>query len=183
MDDQTIIELYFARSEQAIAETADKYGPLLHSLARNILQNRSDCEEAVNDTYLGAWAAIPPQRPASLRNFLARITRNICFDRLDRLNAAKRRGSTLPLQEELAGCIPDEGACVERQWEARELARSLDEFLGSLEPEVCAVFVSRYFYSMPIARIAQRCRIPERRVKYLLARTRARLRDHLQRTL
>ena len=76
MEDMQIVDLYFARSEQAVAETAHKYGTYLFSIAHNILMNRPDAEEAVSDTYLGAWNSIPPQKPAHRQN-CQRIQRKI----------------------------------------------------------------------------------------------------------
>jgi RNA polymerase sigma-70 factor (ECF subfamily) len=75
MDDAQIIDLYWARSEQAIAQTADKYGRYCHSIAFNILHNDQDAEECLSDAYLRAWDAMPPQRPNCLSAFLGRITK------------------------------------------------------------------------------------------------------------
>jgi len=75
VEDGQIIDLYWTRDQRAIQETEGKYGRLLHSIAWNLLRSREDSEECVNDTYLRAWNAIPPQRPGALRAWLARITR------------------------------------------------------------------------------------------------------------
>ena len=69
MEDEKIIELFFARSEQAIKELDMKYGRVCHKLSYNILNDRQDAEEYVNDAYLGAWNAIPPTRPNPLLTF------------------------------------------------------------------------------------------------------------------
>ncbi|MDE6924063.1 MAG: hypothetical protein K2P59_02220 [Acetatifactor sp.] len=82
MEDSGIIELYFQRSEEAIQETGRKYGAYLNQVAYNILRSLCDMEEIINDTYMGAWRAIPPARPNNLKHFLSRITRNLFFDRL-----------------------------------------------------------------------------------------------------
>lgn len=89
MDDEAIVELYFARAEEAIAETSKKYGAYLYQMAWNLLKNSCDAEEAVSDTYLDAWNTIPPTRPRILRHFLSRITRNAALDRLDYRKAKK----------------------------------------------------------------------------------------------
>lgn len=60
MEDAQIIELFFARSEDAISELDKKYGKLCHKLADNILASAQDAEECVNDAYLSTWHAIPP---------------------------------------------------------------------------------------------------------------------------
>ena len=53
IDDKKIIELYFERNQQAIKKTDIEYGKLCHKIAYNVLNNRQDSEECVNDTYLG----------------------------------------------------------------------------------------------------------------------------------
>lgn len=55
MEDLEIVELYFKRDENAIKETANKYENYCFSIAYNILHNKEDSSECVNDTYLGAW--------------------------------------------------------------------------------------------------------------------------------
>ena len=68
MDDQKILDLFFARKEQAIEETDRKYGGYCFSLANSILQNQRDADGTVSDTYMKAWGSIPPKRPAILDN-------------------------------------------------------------------------------------------------------------------
>lgn len=175
MEDEQIVELYFARSEKAIQATSDKYGSYLNQIAYNILQNSSDTEEIVNDTYLGAWNAIPPTKPDSLRHFLSRITRNLAFTRLDYKLAGKRYA----LLEELDECIPDYTAGPEQQSEINELASILNRFLGTLKPIDCAVFLARYYYSYSLSEIAVRYDMTERHAKYLLAKLRSQLHNYL----
>jgi len=95
MDDLSIIELYFARDEQAIKETDNKYGKLCHSIAYNILNNNEDSEECVNDTYIGVWNAIPPTRPNNFMAFLCKITRNISLKRIETMARQKRSQATI----------------------------------------------------------------------------------------
>lgn len=71
MEDHQIIDLYWARNEQAITASDAKYGPYCRTVARNILWNEQDGEECVNDTWHRAWESMPPQRPSLLRAFLA----------------------------------------------------------------------------------------------------------------
>ena len=106
MDDNLIIDLYWQRNEQAVAETEAKYGPYCRSIAYGILQNNQDTEECVNDTWLRAWDSIPPQRPGRLSAFLGRIARNLALDRYDYNHAAKRSGPFDQLLSELSECIP-----------------------------------------------------------------------------
>ena len=95
MDDSAIIELFFARSEQAIRELDDKYGKVCYSLSYNILNSRQDAEECVNDAYLGTWDTIPPARPNPLLAFLCRIVRNLSLMRYRADRAVKRGGREL----------------------------------------------------------------------------------------
>ena len=97
MEDSQIMELYWQRSADAIAQTAGKYGAYCLAIAEHNLRSAEDSEECVNDTWLRAWNAIPPQRPGSLRMFLAKITRNLAFDRLRAQSAEKRGGGEITL--------------------------------------------------------------------------------------
>ena len=97
MDDERILDLYWARSKLAIYETANKYGHYCFAIANNILQNHEDAEECVNDTFLKAWEAIPPQRPSVLRVFLGKITRNLSLNAYRKQRAEKRGGDEIAL--------------------------------------------------------------------------------------
>ena len=129
LEDSKIIDLYWARKEQALAETDAKYGSYCRTIARNILRNFEDTEECVSDTWLHAWNSMPPQRPGILSAFLGRITRNLSFDRCKYQQAAKRGGGALPLAlDELGECIPS-AQRVEYALEQKELAAVIDRFL------------------------------------------------------
>lgn len=107
MKDHEIIELYWARNQLAITATADKYGSYCHTIAYNILHNNEDAEECSNDTYLGAWNSIPPQRPNRLSIYLGKITRNLALNRYKRYTAEKRgHGQVELVLSELEACIP-----------------------------------------------------------------------------
>ena len=180
MEDQQIIELYWARSEQAIRESETKYGAFCLSIARNILSQEQDAEECVNDTWLRAWNAMPPQRPSVLRMFFAKITRNLSFDRVRSRTAQKRGGGELPLVlEELSQCIVRESP-LEDALLAQELDRSVRAFLRTLPDRECDVFLRRYFFTEPLADIAAGYGLSRNHVSVLLRRTRTKLRDHLQ---
>lgn len=180
MEDNKIVDLYWARSEQAIRETQSKYGRYCFSIASNILPLREDAEESVNDTYLAAWNVMPPSRPSVLSTFLGKLTRRISIDRWRSLSAGKRGGGTVDLAlDELAQCIPggnDPSAAVE----ARELARAVGRFLDTLPPIQRRVFLMRYFHLSRLQTIADELHISPGKVKSMLHRTRAKLRAHLQ---
>lgn len=179
MDDNAIIDLYFARSENAIQETGIKYGNYLHTIAENILHIQEDSEEAVNDTYLAAWNAMPPTRPRVLRYFLSRIVRNVSFKRYSYLTADKRSAGTQMLLSELEECLPDGRQDPGTQMERRLITRNINRFLGSLSKEDQGIFVARYFYAVPLADIADRTGQTPRQIQYRLQK----LRDGLRRSL
>ena len=180
MDDKGIVRLYFDRNEQAIDETSKKYGKYCFSIANNILSNREDAEESVNDTYLDAWKSIPPHRPNSLALFLGKITRRISIDRYRRKNAHKRGGGELALVlDELYQCIPDE-TDVEKEFEKRHLALVINNFVKSLPANEQRVFLCRYWYMDSVKSISRRFGYSESKVKSMLHRTRAKLKEEFR---
>lgn len=180
MEDSQIVDLYWDRSEQAIAETDCKYGRYCFSIANNILPFREDAQESVNDTYLAAWNALPPARPAVLRTFLGKLTRRISIDRWRYLSAEKRGGGTIPAAlEELAGCIPggeDPAAAVE----VNELAQRINGFLDTLPVTERQVFLMRYFELAPLTKIQDKYAMTGSRLRSMLHRTRKKLHRHLE---
>ena len=178
MDDSKIIDLYFARKEDAIKHTDETYGRRLYHLAENIVKNGQDAEESVSDTYMKAWDTIPPQRPQHFFAYLAKICRNFALKRLDWKNAGKRKAEIVSLTEEMEMCIPDQSR--DREMEAKELGMILDRFLRTLTPENQMVFLRRYWYADTIAEIAARYGISESAVLMRLNRTRAKLQAFLE---
>ncbi|MGM9605080.1 MAG: RNA polymerase sigma factor [Faecousia sp.] len=178
MEDSKIIELFFARSEDAIKHTDETYGRRLFHLAENIVKNGQDAEESVSDTYMKAWDTIPPQRPQHFFAYLAKICRNFALRRLDWKNAGKRKAEIVSLTEEMEMCIPD--LSRDREMEAKELSMVLDRFLRTLTPENQMVFLRRYWYVDTIAEIAARYGISESAVLMRLNRTRAKLCTYLE---
>ena len=178
MEDSYIVELYWSRSEQAIAESERKYGKYCYSIAHGILRCREDSEECVNDTWLGAWNAMPPHRPSVLSTFLGKITRRLALHRVEKSTAEKRGGGTVPLViEELNECLP---APVEGGVEEIALAEVLDRFLDSLPQMARTMFLQRYWYLRSVREIARELGVGESRVKVTLHRARARLREMLE---
>ncbi|MBQ8664134.1 MAG: sigma-70 family RNA polymerase sigma factor [Eubacterium sp.] len=180
MKDTQIIDLYWARSENAISETATKYGKYCYTIAYNILYNEEDSEECVNDTWLKAWGIMPPQRPNRLAVFLGKITRNLSLDRY-RHDAAKKRGSGqvhLAL-DELTECVPDTNT-VEDMIDEMALVELLNNFLGSLNSENRKLFMRRYWYLSSIKEIADDYELSESKVKMSLLRSRNQLKSLLE---
>ena len=179
MEDKTIIDLYWNRSEEAITQTDVKYGRYCYSIAYNILTNRQDADESVSDTYMAAWNHIPPTRPRVLPTYLGRITRNISISRW-RTSGAKRRGGgeTDLAFEELQECVSGKQN-VENDLINKEILKLLNQFLQSLPKENRIVFMRRYWYLDPIANIAAKYGFSQSKVKTMLCRDRKKLKQIL----
>lgn len=180
MDDRAIVELYLARSESAVSETAKKYGDYCYGIAFNILRDKSDSDECLNDTYLKAWESIPPQKPDKLGAYLGRITRNLALNRLKYINAQKRAGGEAALAlDELSECIASQSN-VEKELDDKALAALFDEFLSSLKDDARYMFTRRYWYLEPVKRIAQNVGASESKVSMSLHRSRLKLKELLE---
>ena len=180
MTDTSIIDLYWLRSELAIAESQSAYGPYCYRVAFGILRDRPDAEESVNDTWLAAWEAMPPNRPQSLKAFLGAITRRISVSRLRSRTADKRGGGeALSAMDEFAECIPSHWS-MEKTLEDRELLAAFNAFLAQ-EPEMERnLFVARYWYGLKLSEIARKFGLKPGTVATKLRRTRLRLLDYLE---
>ena len=181
MEDNRIVDLYWARSEDAITETSEKYGKYCYAIAYNILSNAEDADESVNDTYLDAWHTMPPHRPSILSAFLGKITRRISIDKWRGRTADKRGGGEIVLAlDELAECVPS-GHRVEREAEAGALEKIIDDFVMSLPLMERRVFICRYWYLDPISAIAAQFGFSPSKVQMILHRQRHRLQSILER--
>lgn len=178
MDDLKIIELYFARNEQAIKETDIKYGRLCSTVAINILGNDEDSEECVNDTYLSVWNTIPPTRPNNLMAFICKITRNISLKRLEYNKAMKRTPESIVSFTELEDVLPDNS--IMPDVENERIGKLISDFLYHEKPDVRAVFIRKYWFFDSISDIAARYSFTESKVKNMLYHSRNRLREYLR---
>lgn len=178
MDDEKIIEMFFARSEQAIKELDIKYGKLCHKLAYNILGSRSDAEECVNDAYLGAWNAIPPAEPNPLQAYICKIVRNISLKLYYKREAAKRNSTYDIAMSEIEEVLPSPNT-VEDEIEARELARIIEDFLETMTAENRVIFMLRYAYSDTYADIAKKVGLTEKNVSVRLSRIRQKMKQYM----
>ncbi len=177
MDDKQIIELYFARDEEAIAQTASRYGRFCHYVARQILQSDADAEEIVNDTYLKAWNTIPPQEPKSLKTYLGMIANQLAINRYYAEKRQKRGGGSLgEALDELDELISDGGDIADEV----ALSQALNKFLAGLGGKERNIFVRRYWYASAVKDIAAEYRVQVSYVTVSLLRTRRKLKDFLQ---
>ena len=180
MDDQSIVALFWERSEQAIAETDRKYGAYCYSIAYHALANSEDAEESVSDTYMAAWNQLPPHRPSILATFLGKITRRISINRWKAKNTAKRGGGQITLTlEELDDCV-DGKQNIERAYESHELVWAFNRFLETLPETERDVFLRRYWFFDSIADIAESFGFAQSKVTSMLYRTRGKLRKQLE---
>lgn len=179
MNDDQIIELYFARDERAITATDMKYGAYCCQIADRILSDPMDTEETVSDTWLRAWTTIPPNRPRVLRLYLAKITRNLAFSRYRARNAEKRgSGDVVLALEELSECVSG-GEGPEDSLALRTLTDAIGAFLRTQSEQNRNVFIRRYFYLEEIAEISARYSLKESNVLMILARVRKKLKEYL----
>ena len=150
MQDEKIIALYWQRDQSAIDETDKKYGVQLRGLSYGILSDREDAEECVSDTYMAVWNSLPPQRPKRLRAYAAAIVRNLSLRRVRDRYSKKRGGGEVALAlEELEDCLCSQ-ASVEREYEQKELAGKIEEFLRTLSAVAAPAFCTA-FSALPAA--------------------------------
>ncbi len=179
MNDASIIGLFWERSENAIKETDIKYGKLCNRLANNILNNISDAEECVNDSYLTVWNSIPDARPNNFSAFLCRIVKNLSFKRLEHLTAQKRKPEMLISLNELNDCISS-SANTEMSYDTAELSKIISVFLRKQNETHRNIFLRRYWYYDSVKNIAADYGFKEEKVSNILFNIRKKLKKHLE---
>ena len=179
MDDEKIVSLYWEREESAISETEKKYDRYLTKIAYNILYDREDSRESVNDTYLAAWESMPPHRPSVLSAYLAKLTRRISIDRFRLKTRQKRIPSEYMVSlSELDECVSG-GNPTEEIINVKLLADAIGVYLRTQKPEARAAFLGRYYFLDPVKEVAAYCGMSESKCKTLLHRTRLGLKEYL----
>lgn len=180
MTDDKIIQMFFQRNEVAIEETHKKYGSYCFKIANNILNNREDSEECLNDTLLKTWDSIPPTRPIHFNLFLAKIIRNFAINKYRSKHTYKRgKGEIVLVLDELEQCIAGQSD-VETLYIAEELQNTINKFVRGLPERDGNVFIRRYFYADSISDISNRYHLSENNVRVMLNRTRNKLRIRLE---
>ena len=155
MSDEQIVELYWQRDEQAIKETDFKYKKFLLSVAMNIVHDMCDSEECLNDTYIGTWDSIPPARPILLQSFVATIMRRTAINRYNANKRQKRIASEFTVSlSDIEDFIADEGD-MQAEFEAKELAKTISNYVRSLPDRQMYIFVSRFYIADPLATISK----------------------------
>ena len=173
--DEFIVTMYWQRNEAAIEETKNKYGTLCYKNAFNILFDREDSEEAVNDTYLALWNTIPPRKPTAFWAYISKILRRICIDKLRRRNADKRGGGEYALAYDELSEMLSSGDTTQAEYDKKALNNAVNEFIKALNEKEQAVFLRRYFYFDSISEISERYGYSQSKAKSMLKRMRDRL--------
>ena len=179
MEDSQIIDLFFARSEEAIQTLSEKYGAIYRRLSLNILRDPMDAEECVNDAYLAVWKTVPPAKPSPFLPYLCRIVRNLSIERYRKRRAAKRDDALTLSWDELEPCLPSAGS-PEEETDARELTRLINRYLESLSQQDQLLFMRRYWFLDSYQEIAKLSGLSEKNVSVQLTRLRQKLRIYLQ---
>lgn len=180
MKDEQIIELYWGREERAISETDRKYGRYLYTVAYNILHNDPDCEECLNDTYLGTWNAIPPHRPSFFQAFLSKIMRNTAVVHYKKNHTKRRIPSEMTVSlDELEHTIPCDKS-VEEEYEIFRLASLISRYLREIPERRAFIFVCRYYCCDRVKDIADMLHISESTVFRELDEIKKGLRERLE---
>lgn len=180
MEDAEIVDLYWARNEDAIAETKTKYGAYLTKVAYNILADLEDSQECVSDTYLAAWRSMPDNRPKVLRTYLGKITRQVSIDLFRRRSRMKRYASEYAVSLEELGDSFTDGRTPETELDEKLLEEAVNRFLRSLPDDARNTFIGRYYFFDSLKDVARYCGMSESKCKSMLYRTRQSLKAWLQ---
>ena len=180
MEDAEIVELYWARDEDAVGQTKTKYGAYLNRVAYNILSDLEDSQECVSDTLLAAWRSMPDNRPKNLRTYLGKITRQVSIDLYRRRNRMKRYASEYAISMEELGDSFTDGRTPEDELNARLLTETVNRFLRTLPDEARNTFIGRYYFFDSVKNVARYCGMSESKCKSMLYRTRQSLKVYLQ---
>lgn len=180
MEDCDIVRLFWERDEQALSETERKHGKRCRMIAENILNDREDAADCLNDSYFKVWNLIPPERPKFLGAFVSSIVKYTAIDMLKAKRAQKRGGGEIMQAiEELEDMVSD-NSDVERTYENREIIEKINDFLEGIPFEHRKIFVLRYWYCCEIPEIAKRFGLRKNTVSVMLNRTRKRLKEYLE---
>lgn len=153
LSDTDIIVLYWERDERAIDETDFKYRKYLFTIAYNILYSNEDCEECLDDTYVGTWNAIPPECPSHLKAFLTTIIRRVSINKYNEKNREKRVPSNMTESLDDIGDIMGDNTLFS-EIEAEQLGKTISDYVRTLSKRQRYIFMSRYYVAEPIDKIA-----------------------------
>ena len=179
MEDTKIVELFWERNQQAIQEIEIKYGRLCIQIAKNITGNVLDAEEIANETYLGLWNAIPPEKPDFLKSFTCRIAKNLAIAKARYNNAEKRKGTETVSLNEVCDILSGSDE-PDKIYDRKETAGFISDFLRKCSPIRREMFIQRYWYYRSVKEIASEYNVTESKVKTTLFRVRKELKKYLE---
>ncbi len=180
IDDKRILLMLNNRDEQALKETAERYGALCRSAARDILGNDQDAEECFNDALLQIWNAIPPAKPDNFCAYLLKTVRNAALDRYKSGHRSKRgSGQQAAALEELSELLPASDNVLS-EVEQRELLAAITRFLQGLPQKQRDLFIRRYWRFSSFSDLARDFDMRENNVQVTLTRIRKKLHSYLR---
>ncbi len=183
-DDAALLAAARGGSESAYAAIIRRHNRRLFRIARSILRNDAEAEDAVQDAYVQVFRNLHTLRDdSSLSTWLGRITANEALGRL------RRRRPTVGLEildatmEQGAGMIGDGGDLTtddpERAAARQEVRGILEEAIDRLPLEFRSVFVACAVEQMSIEETAVCLGLPQNTVKTRYFRAKRRLRGML----
>lgn len=173
MNDTDIIDLFWARSESAIEELGKKYDRLARSVAMKFLRDRQDVEECMNDSYLGMWNSLPPNRPRVLPAFFTALTRNTALKRV-RYNTAAKRKALMAELTDLTGSAPSP------EEEIDGAASVISRYLSGEDRTSRVLFMRRYYLGESIREAGEAVGLSENAAGVRLSRMRKKLKKLLE---
>lgn len=180
MEDKSIIEMFWNRDESAVRAVSEKYERYCMVIAENITGCTEDAEECANEVFQKIWMSIPPNKPPSLKNYIAKITRNTALNMVALKHSEKRAGNGFRvILDELRECISSPDNDTENEFDRKELLNDINLFLKSLPSDKRVIFVCRYWYADSVKDIALNMKMSENNVSVILQRTRKKLREYL----
>ena len=179
MDDSEIIKLYWERSEDAIKATDVKYGRLCRHIASNLLNNKQDEEECINDVYLGVWNTIPPEKPCVFSAFIGRIVINQALKKIRFKTAKKRNPEGICSLSELDEIVSGKDS-IDNEIESIFIENAINSFLWSQSEEKRLIFINRYWYNESIDTISKRTGFTMSKVTSMLYQTIHKLKTYLE---
>jgi RNA polymerase sigma-70 factor (ECF subfamily) len=187
-EDAALIARALARDAVALAEIMRRNNRRLYRAAWGILRDEQEAEDAVQDCYLKAFAALPGFRgEAALSTWLTRIAINEALMRRRRKQAqAAAIGNVVPLRpEESPATEPAEDPALSPESAAMraQLRPYLQEAVGDLPEDQRAVFVLRALEELSVEEVAQLLDLNPQTVRTRFLRARRKLQERLQREL
>jgi RNA polymerase sigma-70 factor (ECF subfamily) len=170
--DTTSEEVLVKRSargdERAFAMLVNRYKGMLYSMAYRLLRDSGRAEDAAQDSFIKAYAALPGFKGESkFSSWLYRICYNTCISEL------RRRKPEVELDEAMAACGPDGDA------RSRSLQATIQEEVGRLPDEYRAALTLYHFSGFSYEEIARLQHKPMGTVKANIHRARAALKSRL----